>query len=210
MRVFLPPCYDSDTTRRYPVLYLLHGLGSSNEQWDRMGVDETADALIHARLISPLLIVMPQDPTIGQPTVSPFGEAVVDELAPWVDQQFRTRAERAYRAVGGLSRGAAWAIHLGLTEWQTFAVVGAHSLPVFWDDSGLISTWLDTIPPLEMPRLYLDIGQKDGDLASAEDFESELNVRAIPHEWHIFPGYHDENYWRSHLEDYLRWYTQGW
>jgi len=210
--VYLPPCYDQNPERSYPVLYLVHGQGFSHDQWDRLGVDESADELIAAGEISPLLIVMPGDRSWAQPGEDMFGQALVTELVPQVDSAYRTLAQRDDRAVGGLSRGAAWAVHLGLLHWQVFGAVGAHSLPVFYSDASKISTWLDAIPAESMPRIYLDIGEKDRPeiLESALWFENLLVEKGISHEWHLFSGYHEESYWQAHVEQYLRWYARGW
>ena len=211
-RVYLPPCYDQQADRRYPVLYLIHGQNYNQDQWDRLGVDETADRLIAADEIPPLLIVLPRDRSWAMPTEDRFGQVLVEELVPTIDSTYRTLPERTYRAVGGLSRGAGWAINLGLSQWQLFAAIGGHSLPVFWTDTTRIRQWLKDIPPDELPRIYLDIGENDRPqiLNSASWFENLLTEERIPHEWHLFSGYHDEAYWQSHLEQYLRWYTQDW
>jgi enterochelin esterase-like enzyme len=210
--VYLPPCYDQESRRRYPVLYLIHGQSFTDDQWIRLGAGETADRLIAAGEIPPLMIVMPRDRIWEQPTGDKFGEVVVDQLIPFIDQTYRTRAERQYRAIGGLSRGAGWAVHLGLSRWELFGAIGGHSLPVFWTDTAHIAAWLDAIPPESLPRIYLDIGNKDRPpiLSSAIWFEELLTRMDIPHEWYLFDGYHDEAYWRAHVEQYLRWYTQGW
>jgi enterochelin esterase-like enzyme len=210
--VFLPPCYDAQPERRYPVLYLIHGMNYNNDQWDRLGADEAADALAAAGEVSPFIIVMPRDRSWAQPDEDLFGQVLVDELLPFIDQHYRTLPERGYRAIGGLSRGAGWAVHLGLSRWDLFSALGGHSLPVFWSDTGNIRGWLDTIPPESLPRIYLDIGEKDRPsiLKSARWFENLLTERGVPHEWYLFPGYHEEAYWSSHVKDYLRWYARGW
>lgn len=211
-RLYLPPCYDQDREQRYPALYLLHGQGFAHDQWDRLGVDESAEALILAGEIPPFLIVLPRDRSWAQPDEDPFGQALLAELIPHIDATYRTLPERRYRAIGGLSRGAAWAVHLGLTQWQDFGAIGAHSLPVFFSDASKIPAWLDAIPAESLPRIYLDIGEKDRPevLESARWFESLLNEAGIPHEWHLFTGYHEESYWRLHMEQYLRWYALEW
>jgi S-formylglutathione hydrolase FrmB len=63
-----------------------------------------------------------------------------------------------------------------------------------------------------MPRIYVDIGDRDRPeiMRVTFWFEEVLNEYDIPHEWHLFKGYHAEQYWQSHLEQYLRWYTQDW
>lgn len=211
-RVYLPPCYAEQPERRYPVLYLFHGSNYNDDQWDRLGIDETADHLIEAGEIPPLIIVMPRDRNWSDPPIDAFGKVVVEQLVPLIDKNYRTIAAREGRAVGGLSRGAGWAVHLGLESWKLFSSLGAHSLPVFWSDTGKVRSWLAQIPVEQRPRIYLDIGDKDREsiLNSAVWFEKLLTRLSIPHEWRMFSGYHEEAYWQKHLEQYLRWYSEGW
>jgi enterochelin esterase-like enzyme len=210
--VYLPPCYDAQTERRYPALYLIHGQSFTHDQWDRLGVDETANALVGSGDLPPFLVVMPRDRLWEQPDKDMFGRAVVEELVPYIDEHYRSVAERDFRAIGGLSRGAGWAVHLGLSRWDLFGALGGHSLAVFWYDTSRIRGWLDAIPPESLPRIYLDIGEKDRPsiLQSAIWFEKLLVEKGIPHEWYLFQGYHEEAYWQAHVEDYLRWYAQDW
>ena len=73
---------------------------------------------------------------------------------------------------------------------------------------------LDTtgIPPEQMPRMYLDIGDHDRPeiSESAVWFEQLLTDLGIPHEWHLYVGFHDEAYWERHVKEYVRWYTLPW
>ena len=211
-RVYLPPCYTEQADRRYPVLYLFHGQGYTDDQWDRIGVDEKSDHLIAAGIIAPLIIVMPHDVSSAQPAETNFSKVIVRQLVPAIDQTYRTKPERLYRAVGGMSRGGGWAIHFGINFWQIFGALGAHSPAVFHSDGLQMNTLLDALPPGESPRIYIDIGERDRPeiLEVANWFEGLLDQRDIPHEWHLFAGYHAESYWSAHLEQYLIWYTQGW
>jgi enterochelin esterase-like enzyme len=211
-RIYTPPCYELAGNKRYPVLYLFHGQSYTDDQWDRMGVDETADRLIADGEMPPILIVMPYDRYGGQPTETDFSQAITEVLIPYIDRRYRTVPDRAHRAVGGLSRGAGWAVHFGISEWKLFGALGAHSVAVFHTDAQRMRTWLGQIPPDQYPRIYMDIGDKDRPeiMRSALWFEGLLNQYDIPHEWHLFSGYHSEEYWKAHLEQYLRWYTQGW
>jgi enterochelin esterase-like enzyme len=211
-RVYTPPCYTELPEQRYPVLYLVHGQTYNDDQWDRLGADEAASELIAAGELPPFIIVMPYDISSNQPSLDHFGEAVIEELLPWVDANFRTLADREHRAVGGLSRGASWAIHLALTHPELFAAMGGHSPPVFVEDASQVRGWLDTIPAELMPRIWLDIGERDQQaiLSSAIWFEGLLSERNIPHEWSLFAGDHSEAYWSSHVAVYLRWYAREW
>ena len=208
--VFLPPCYDQQPERRYSVLYMIHGQSFNHDQWDRLGADEAMAALSSEGEIAPFILVLPRDRVWSQPDEDLFGLAVIDALLPTIDANYRTIPDRAHRAIGGLSRGAAWAVHLGLRYWQLFGAIGAHSLPVFWSDVGLLPGWFDAIPPEQLPRIFLDSGDHDYLLRSTRWFVGLLDRKAIPHEWYLFPGYHEEAYWQAHVEMYIRWYAKDW
>ncbi len=212
-RVYLPPCYAEQTESYYPVLYLFHGQYADDTQWDRLGVDEVASRLIISGVVPAFIIVMPFDRGITNgPSLDLFGKAVAEQLVPLIDGQYRTIPDRSFRAVGGMSRGAGWAAHLGFSYWQLFSVIGLNSPAIFWDDSPYIPGWLDTIPPDSMPRIYIDLADHDPpDIAeSAYWLEDLLTRRNIVHEWYLFPGYHDEAHWRTHTDIYLRWYASNW
>jgi enterochelin esterase-like enzyme len=211
-RLYLPPCYDQQTDRRYPVLYLIHGQSFTDDQWQRLGAGDVADRLIASGQAAPFLMVMPRDRIWADPDKDPFDVSLVETLLPYIDGHYRTLPDRQDRAVGGMSRGAGWALHLGLTHPELFGAVGMDSLAVFWTDVPSIKKWLDAIPAAEMPRFYLDIGDNDRPeiMESTRWFEGLLDQRDIPHEWHLFTGYHDEKYWGAHVEGYLRWYTRPW
>lgn len=210
--VYLPPCYEQQPERHYPVLYLIHGQSFRQDQWQRLGATTIADELSAAGEISPFIIVMPRDPNWRQPPETEFDEVFIGELIPYIDDNYRTLADRQHRAVGGLSRGAGWALHFGLSDWELFGTIGMHSLPVLWGDAYLIPTWLDEIPVEEMPHMYMDIGDHDRFeiKQSAEEFEAELTARGIQHEYYVYTGYHDEAYWGAHVEEYIRFYAARW
>jgi enterochelin esterase-like enzyme len=212
IRIYLPPCYDQETNQRYPVLYLLHGQGYDDDQWDRLGADEAADALISSGEAVPFIIVMPRYQNWFQPDVHNFDQAMAEVLIPHIDSHLRTIPDRSQRAIGGLSKGAAWALHLGLSRWELFGAVGLHSLALFSTDRPRIPDWLDAIPQDQLPRFYIDIGDKDSKnlLVSTRWFEETLTQNNIPHEWYLFSGYHEEKYWQEHTEGYIRWYTRDW
>ena len=210
--VYLPPCYDLQPLRHYPVLYLIHGQNFNERQWVNLGATRVADRLIAAGEAPPFIIVMPGERSWEEPADTGWDEAFLQVLMPWVESNFRTFHDRRYRAVGGLSRGAAWAIHFGLSRWDLFGSIGGHSPPVFWEDVPYVKTWLARIPDGQWPRIYLDIGRGDQAqiLSSAHWFEDLLTQNNYPHEWHLNLGLHNEDYWRAHTEEYIRWYAAGW
>lgn len=211
-RIYLPPCYDEEPSRKFPVLYLIHGQTFSDTQWDRLGVPESADRLIASGEVSPFIVVMPRDRVWTEPTVDNFGLAVEQSLIPWIDEHYRTIPDRANRAIGGLSRGAAWAVHIGFSNWNKFIRVGVHSGFVFHSDVQPIYLWLNSIPEGMAPLVYMDIGNDDRpDISTGSKWLEDLLTKFdITHEYHMFVGEHEEDYWRAHIDDYLRWYTSDW
>jgi enterochelin esterase-like enzyme len=93
-----------------------------------------------------------------------------------------------------------------------FSAVGVHSGFVFQTDIQQIYLWLYNTPQGMTPRIYIDIGDNDRPemIKGATWLENLLIKYAVPHEWHMFVGEHEEAYWQAHVEDYLRWYTLKW
>jgi enterochelin esterase-like enzyme len=208
--VYLPPCYDEMADQRYPILYLLHGQTYTDDQWVRLGAVEVMDRLLLNNEIQPFIIVFPDDRYWNVQAGPGFGGRLVDHLVPYIDENYRTLDERAYRAIGGLSRGAGWALRLGLQRWELFGTLGLHSLAAFADDRPSLRNWLDAIPPESWPNIFIDMGESDQELGFNSTFENTLIDLGIPHEWHLYPGAHDEAYWNAHVEEYLRWYAGTW
>lgn len=209
-RIYLPPCYDEKTDQRYPVLYLLHGQTYTDDQWIRLGAVDVADELIRSGESGPFIIVFPDDRYWNLPPGPGFGQRLEEELIPYIDSTYRTLADRNHRAIGGMSRGAGWALRLGLTRWNLFGTIGLHSLAVLQKDASEIRDWLRDIPPRSRPRVFMDIGDNDQELEMAQQVETQFNDFRLTHEWHLYSGAHTEEYWSAHLEEYMRWYTEGW
>jgi enterochelin esterase-like enzyme len=212
--LYLPPCYGIAARAPaggYPLLILLHGQESDDNQWIRLGAVATADRLISSNQSAPFIIAMPyEEYSLQDPADSSFGKLITQGLLPWLDEHYNTCTERTCRAIGGMSRGAAWAVHLGFTDWKDFGEVGAHSLAYFWGDNVMLRQWTRIIPADQFPSMYLDIGDADRYLASATEFEGLLTAYQVPHTWLVNQGEHVEAYWQAHVEEYLRWYSRNW
>ena len=222
--VFTPPGYTDDQATRYPVLYMLHGLGGSRAEWQDYGLLDTADRLMRAGEIPPFLIVLAEggsnywvDHANGGPA---WGTYVARDLVAAVDGAFRTRPTRGSRAIGGDSMGGHGALQLAINHPQVFGVVGAHSFalrrhetafsffgnradfnqrdPVF-----LYHARADVARTL---TLWLDMGDEDVWHPAARAFHQQLVADGIPHRWHEYRGGHTGEYWTSHTTDYLRFY----
>ena len=213
-RIYLPPCYGT-LDRRYPTLYLLHGNEQDERFWDELGVDEAAEAAIRNGTLPPLLIVMPDGGELAYNTSGgpgSFEALVVDELLPHVEATTCAWGAPAGRAIGGLSRGGYWALEIAFRHPEQFASVGGHSAALLDIGAGpdLDPLYTGVVNPLGDLRIYLDIGSEDWVRGSIEPLHEALFAAAVPHQWLLQPGDHNEAYWSSHLSDYLLWYGAAW
>jgi predicted alpha/beta superfamily hydrolase len=111
--VYTPPSYDKEKSKRYPVLYLQHGWGEDETAWSNQGrANLIMDNMIAEGKIKPFIIVMTYGMTndvkmggMSSFKIGPFQTVLVDELIPYIDANFRTRADQPHRAMAGLSMG---------------------------------------------------------------------------------------------------------
>ena len=232
LRVYTPPCYDPTDPARYSVLYMLHGQTYSDSQWQDLGLFSAADELIDSRQIYPFLIVLPNEAdSVAFADTSAFGDALVEEVIPYVDEHFATCRLQACRGIGGLSRGGNWAVRIGFSNPELFAVIGAHSTPLFYGDLERLPKWAAAFPngnqeivisratesnftnlvtieeTLTAPMVYLDFGKNDEGKTQMLAFDQSLSQLGVVHQMVEFDGYHDPDYWSAHLPLYLQWYA---
>lgn len=209
VKVYLPPCYDSKSDIRYSVLYMLHGQTSLEDQWVRIGLLSKMDELIAQQSVEPFIIVLPNEIRSNTDSFkSKFGDAVVEEVIPFINQHFNVCNEKNCRAIGGLSRGGNWAVHLGFSNPELFTAVGAHSAPLFYGEISNILKIANSPDKIEaLPIFYVDVGNRDEDYKDVILFYDTLKNLNIRRYFYNNLGYHDEAYWRDHVEDYLLWYN---
>lgn len=220
--LYLPPGYERDETTRYPVLYMLHGLGGTHlTEWLAYGLLERADALIQAGTIQPLIIALPEgeasywvDHADGGPA---WGAYTARDVVAEIDAVARTIQSPCARAIGGNSMGAHGAMQLALNYPRVFGVVGAHSptlrtreasLAYFGDEAhfsahdprSLMATRWAAAQGLHW---FIDIGEDDPWLPATTALHEEMLRMRIPHEFEVRPGPHDNPYWISQLDQYL-------
>lgn len=208
--IYLPPCYSEMTDLHYPVLYLLHGQTYNQDQWVRLAAPQIADQLIHSGESRPFIMVFPDDRYWYAQPGAGFGDRLILDILPHMDKNYRTIAEREYRALGGLSRGGGWAVKLGFEFPELFGTIGLHSPAIFNANAPAMERVLRNMPADVRPRLWLDVGDTDRELPSITLFEQMLVRNNYLHEYHLYAGDHSETYWRDHVDEYMRWYVQSW
>ena len=209
MSLYLPACTGDGSGKTYPVVYLFHGIGGDQNQWPELGMQAAMDAWI-AEGGAPFIVVMPNINAFNRWPDARFGRTLANDIVPWVEKHYPVKTEREARALGGLSRGANWALRLGLETPELFAKIGMHSMAT---EDAEINHWTRTLIGMDKtirPLLFLDCGNNDKDLNAPRLFDLELTKAAIPHTWYMFSGYHDAEYWSTNLPIYLEWYVADW
>ncbi|MCI0579340.1 MAG: esterase family protein [Chloroflexi bacterium] len=204
-QVYRPPCYEAESGRLYPVVYLLPGRGGSPGDWFAAGVGQAADDLILSGEVPPLIIVATETTDLDR-----YGEAILDELMPYVESHYHVRPERAYRAVAGGSLGGVGAYRLAFGHPQTFASAGLFGSGVVSGEEEQVRAWLAAIPGEQRPRVFLNCGEQDTlMLDRARAMISLLDEAGLPAESVFSPGEHNYAYWVANFPAYLRWLAQS-
>lgn len=213
--VYLPPGFSPG--RKYPVLYLLHGIAGDEFEW--LGYVRAAEILdnLHAEgTIEPMIVVfangraLPDDRATKNPFTpenaagfANFERDLFDFLIPAIDAGYPVLADREHRAVAGLSMGGGQALDFGLTHLGDFAWVGAFSpAPNTWPGARLVPDPAAARSGLRL--LYLSCGNRDGLINVSQGVHAYLKAHAVPHVWNVDAGPHDRPTWEANLYWFAR------
>lgn len=195
--VHLPACYASSGVR-YPVIYLVHGAGADQTQWLDVGAATASDELTHTGATKPVILVMPDVDRLSGAQADRY---LADRLLPSIDAHYRTIADAAHRAVGGISRGGGTALRVAAARPDLFSVVGGHS-----PATGVVSKELIRGLRPYSGKIWLDVGTDDNLAGATRSLNKQLHAAGIEDHLELNPGGHDRPYWRNHTPDYLTFY----
>jgi enterochelin esterase-like enzyme len=208
MQVYTPPGYSSK--KKYPVLYLLHGIGGDETEWQRFAKPNVLlDNLIADGKAVPMIIVMPNgraqkndraegDVFAAAPAFATFERDLLDDVIPAIESRYSASTNREQRALAGLSMGGGQSLNFGLAHLDTFAWVGG------------FSSAPNTKPPAELvpdpavatnnlKLLWLSCGNKDGLINISQRLHAHLKEKGVPHIWHVDDNGHDATHWKNSL-----------
>jgi enterochelin esterase-like enzyme len=208
MQVYTPPGYSKD--KKYPVLYLLHGIGGDETEWQRFATPNILlDNLIADGKATPMIIVMPNgraqknDRAEGNiyaaaPAFANFEHDLLDDVIPTMESRYSVAADREHRAVAGLSMGGGQSLNFGLAHLDTFAWVGGFSsAPNTKSPEELLPDPAAATQKLKL--LYLSCGNKDGLIRISQGVHAYLKEKNVPHVWTVDGNNHDPVHWKNNL-----------
>jgi enterochelin esterase-like enzyme len=205
-RVYLPPCYSAESEFRYPILYIVPGLGGGPDAWFAAGLAKVADDLILSNELPPFIIVSTES-TSGDP----LGETIYNELIPAVENQYPIMDDRQYRVIAGGSLGAIAAYRLAFQHPDTFSSAGIFGMGAVSGEEKQIKSWLSAMKDENRVRVFIDCGDEDVlSLDLAEAMKSLLDEAGVENQLHVGSGGHNYTYWLSNFEIYLKWVSKDW
>jgi enterochelin esterase-like enzyme len=204
--VYLPPCYEAEAEREYPILYLFPGRGSNPDTWFNAGVGDVADRLILSWEIPPLIIVALEN-VEGDLMATNFAE----NIFPYVESHYRILPGSRYHAIGGGSMGGAPSYRIAFRHPDWFSSIALFGSGIILGEEERVHIWLNAIPSDQLPRIFLNTGfQDDLLLPRAEEFANIVREHQIEPYTIFSDGAHHYEYWVSNFPTYLEWLAMGW
>lgn len=208
--VYTPPGYDKK--KKYPVLYLLHGIGGDEKEWLREGTPQIIlDNLYADKKIAPMIVVLPNgramkdDRATGNifdslkiKAFSTFENDLLHDLIPFVEKKYSTYKDREHRAIAGLSMGGGQSLNFGLAHLDMFAWIGGFSsAPNTKVPEALFPEPEKTKSQLRL--LWISCGIDDNLILFSQRTHDYLASQNIPHIFYVEPGVHDFKVWKNDL-----------
>jgi len=208
--IYTPPGYSKD--KKYPVLYLLHGIGGDQKEWLTGGQPQVIlDNLYAENKLEPMIVVMPNgramkdDRATGNIMASDkvqafatFEKDLLKDLIPYIEKNYPVIKDAEHRAIAGLSMGGGQSLNFGLGNLDKFAWIGGFSsAPNTKLPAELVPVPEDARKKLKL--LWISCGDKDGLITYSKRTHDFLNANNVSHIYYVDHGYHDFKVWKNSL-----------
>jgi enterochelin esterase family protein len=203
--IYTPPGYEKETSKKYPVLYLLHGSSDVEETWTKVGrANIILDNLIAEGRAVPMIIVMPYGrayPKISKSAGSlrnwdnlqEIKKDFLNLLIPFVEQNYRVKADNNSRAIAGFSGGGGTSLFLGLNNPDLFKwVVGfaPGMLKNEFDRNNAVAFENPALTNQRLKLFWIGVGREDITYQVVTDYVKVLDEKKIKHELFLSDGGH--------------------
>jgi len=208
--IYTPPGYSKK--KKYPVLYLLHGIGGDEKEWLKGGSPQVIlDNLYAQNKVAPMIVVLPngramKDDRAGGnvfdslkvKAFSTFEKDLLNDLIPFIEKKYSVYQDREHRAVAGLSMGGGQSLNFGLGNLDTFAWVGGFSsAPNTKAPEVLVPD--PAVAKAKLKLLWISCGIDDNLMLFSQRTHAYLETQKVPHIFYVEPGGHDFKVWKNGL-----------
>ena len=208
--IYTPPSYSR--SKKYPVLYLLHGIGGDEKEWLNGGQPQVIlDNLYADKKIEPMIVVMPngramKDDRVGKNMMAPdrvqafatFEKDLLNDLIPFIEKKYPVIKDSEHRAIAGLSMGGGQSLNFGLGNLDKFTWVGGFSsAPNTKPPEQLLPNPGEAVKKLKL--LWISCGDADGLITFSRRTHDYMTANKVPHIYYIEPGVHDFKVWKNSL-----------
>lgn len=213
MMIYTPPGFSAN--KKYPVLYLLHGIGGDHLEWYNNGHPEVIlDNLYADKKLVPMILVLPNGRAMKDDSPSGniydaekvkafenFEQDLLKDVIPFVESKYPVIANRESRAISGLSMGGGQSLNFGLGNLGIFAWVGGFSsAPNTKAPEVLIPNPAETAKKLKL--LWISCGNEDGLISFSQRLHQYCKENKVPHIWQVEPGKHEFPVWKNDLYNF--------
>lgn len=217
--VYTPPDYEAGSKKKYPVLYLLHGYSDDASGWTAVGrANLILDNLIAQQKARPMIVVMTlgygdldmlkrgfhafSDDDLRQRNLDNYRKALLTEVIPRVEHQYRTLTDRKSRAIAGLSMGGSESLFVGLTTLDRFAWIGAFSTGGLNENFDQQFAGWSSKDTAHLQLLWIACGTDDRLIEVNRRFREWLTSKGVKHTDVETPGAHTWMVWRRNLAQF--------
>jgi enterochelin esterase family protein len=214
MHVYTPPGYQNDRGR-YPVFYLLHGAGDSDDSWSTVGrAGFILDNLIAAGDAVPMIVVMPDGhPPVaggapGGMQIAEFADEFAADIKPYIESHYRVRDDREHTAIAGLSMGGAHTLEISMSDLGAYGYIGVFSSGVFGiaDDDSFEREHLAMLDDASLrdglEYFWFGVGSEDFLIDTTKATVAMFRGHGFDVGYHESGGGHTWMNWRDYLDDF--------
>lgn len=210
MWIYTPPGYEKGS-RRYPVLYLLHGSNDTPAGWTMVGgANFILDNLVAEKHATPMIIVMPFGHALPfggargpRSNDQVFEEYLLQDVMPLVEAKYRVASGRENRAIAGLSMGGGQSLAIGFSHLDLFSAIGAFSAAVPADFENRYADALkhSAQTNARLKVLWLGCGKQDSLFPRSQKLADLFEAHQIKHTFRAIDGFHTYTVWRKFLAE---------
>ena len=208
--VYRPPDYS--TSQKYPVVYLLHGIGGNEVSWLGMGsnegnADNVLDNLLAKQMAKPMIIVIP-DGKMGSgddfARFANFGDVLLKDLIPWIEARYSVATDADSRAIAGLSMGGGQAFNFGFPHTDLFHYIGPFSAAPDTSPPSQTITSVATVKQ-NVKVIYISYGDQDGLITYGRMYHDYFDQNGVTHIWQLEAGQgHTSTVWNRSLYNFAQ------